>query len=41
MEEALTKDQIFKLDRWIKDHYHDAKKGDGQDLWPDWKTYRR
>jgi hypothetical protein len=39
MEEALSKDMIRRLNKWLADHTHDAKRGDGQDLWPDWKTY--
>jgi hypothetical protein len=39
MEEALTPLLIKRLDKWIDDHEHDAKHGDGRDLWPDWETY--
>jgi hypothetical protein len=39
MEEALSRDQINRLDKWLDHHANDAKKGDGQDMWSDWRTY--
>ena len=39
MEEAISPTLLKRLDKWLADHAHDAKHGDGRDLWPDWKTY--
>jgi hypothetical protein len=42
MEEALTEEQIQKLDGWLADHNTftpDARKGDGTSLYCRWKDY--
>lgn len=40
MEETLTADEIEKLDWWLAHYEHDAKKGDGSDLWQNWRFHR-
>jgi hypothetical protein len=42
MEEALSKEQIRKLDDWLSDHNAftpDAQKGDGTPLYRSWQEY--
>jgi hypothetical protein len=40
MEEALSPNEIKRLERWLEHHAHDAKKGDGTDLWINWRFYK-
>jgi len=40
MEEALTKQQVKQLDKWLDHHANDPTRGDGSDYYQSWKGYQ-
>lgn len=39
LEEGYSKEQVKKLDRWLKVHAQDAERGDGAALYPNWQKW--
>lgn len=39
LEEAVPKDQVKRLDDWLKAHPHDTKRGDGADYQQSWQKW--
>jgi hypothetical protein len=37
LEEALSEEEIAKLDRWLKHHPRDVLKGDSTELYKNWR----
>jgi hypothetical protein len=40
MEEALEPEDIERLDEWLHYFPNDAYKGDGTELWVNWRSYK-